>query len=80
MQNKETLPFHEIIMSTLDRIHAEKAGKVDPSHVTMLELTRAIGEETRKALNELYQQGKIRVGETLNDKYIVSHRWENMPK
>jgi hypothetical protein len=31
----------------------------------------------RNALNDLFCQGKINVGDTLNGKYIVSHRWEN---
>lgn len=76
MGNDET-KFQDLLMSVLDEIHKSKAGKVAPDHVTMNELTSSVIEKTKKALNELYLQGKIRVGDTLNGKYIVSHRWEN---
>ncbi len=69
--------FQDFIMSKLDEIHNAKLGKVDPTHVTIVELSKALNEEMRNALNDLFCQGKIKVGDTLNGKYILSHRWEN---
>ncbi len=69
--------FQDYIMSKLDEIHSAKLGKVEPTHVTIDELSKAIDKEMRSTLNDLFCQGKINVGDTLNGKYIVSHRWEN---
>lgn len=44
----------------------EKEG-IAPTHATKLELQQALFN----ALNELYQEGKIKVGNTINDKWIV---------
>lgn len=41
-----------------------------PSYVVLSELQSIVLEELRKELNSLYSQGKIRVGETLNSKYV----------
>lgn len=69
--------FQDYIMSKLDEIHSAKLGKVEPTHVTLDELSKALDREMRNILNDLFCQGKINVGDTLNGKYIVSHRWEN---
>lgn len=72
--------FTDYIMSKLDELHNAKVGKVEPTHVTLNELSSAINTELRKELNNLFSQGKIRVGDTLNGKYIVSHKWGNSNK
>lgn len=69
--------FQDFIMSKLDEIHNAKLGKMEPTHVTIGELSQALNEEMRNTLNDLFCQGKIRVGDTLNGKYILSYRWEN---
>lgn len=68
--------FQDYIMSKLDEIHSAKMGKVEPTHVTIEELSKALDKEMRNTHNDLYSKGKIKVGDTLNGKYIVSHRWE----
>lgn len=69
--------FTDYIMSKLDELHNAKIGKVEPSHVTLNELSKAVNDELRKELNNLFSQGKIKVGDTLNGKYIVSNKWES---
>jgi hypothetical protein len=69
--------FTDYIMSKLDELHNAKAGKIHPDYVTLNELSSAVVEELRIELNNLFCQGKIRVGDTLNGKYIVSHKWES---
>lgn len=69
--------FTDYIMSKLDELHNAKAGKIHPDHVTLNELSSAVIDELRSELNNLFCQGKIRVGDTLNGKYIVSYKWEN---
>jgi hypothetical protein len=69
--------FQDYIMSKLDELHNAKVGKIAPDYVTLNELSSAVVTELRRELNNLFSQGKIKVGDTLNGKYIVSHRWEN---
>ena len=69
--------FTDYIMSKLDELHNAKAGKIHPDYVTLNELSSAVVEELRSELNNLFCQGMIRVGDTLNGKYIVSHKWES---
>lgn len=73
----DSTTFTDYIMSKLDELHNAKVGKVEPTHVTLNELSSAINTELRKELNDLFSQGKIKVGDTLNRKYIVSHKWES---
>ena len=69
--------FTDYIMSKLDELHNAKAGKIHPDYVTLNELSSAVIDELRGELNNLFCQGKIRVGDTLNGKYIVSRKWES---
>jgi len=43
-----------------------KRGKVVPDTITLVEFMK----EIKNSLNELYNEGKINVGNTINDKYI----------
>ena len=67
----------EVVTKKIEEIHGRKVGKVEPSIVTLMELTREINTDVRKALNSLFKEGKIRVGDTINDKYIVLTSLEN---
>lgn len=69
--------FTDYILQKLDELHNAKAGKVQPDHVTLNELSKAVNNELRSELNNLFCQGKIKVGDILNGKYIVSHKWES---
>jgi hypothetical protein len=44
----------------------KRAEKIEPSHVTLLELHQFINNQ----LNELWKDGKIEVGKTINSKWI----------
>lgn len=46
--------------------NAKETAKIEPSHVLRVELTK----EINNALNRLHKDGKIKVGDTINDKYI----------
>jgi DNA-directed RNA polymerase delta subunit len=56
-------------------IENEKKGRnIFPFHALFREVVKESGLETkevRRQLNILYKQGKIKVGETINDKYIT---------
>ena len=45
---------------------AKETAKIEPSHILSVELWN----EIKNALNRLYKDGKIKVGNTINDKYI----------
>lgn len=59
----------EAIFRTISAIEREKetAGKM-PSHAMYEDLTAKV----RDALNRLYSQGKIKVGNTINSKYMTT--------
>jgi hypothetical protein len=72
--------FTDYIMQKLDELHNAKVGKIHPDYVTLNELSSVVIDELRSELNNLFCQGKIKVGDTLNGKYIVSHKWGNSNK
>ena len=55
-------------------IEKKKAAKRWPNHALAIELFRAMSDvkssEVKKALNDLYGEGKIKVGNTINDTWI----------
>lgn len=63
-------PTPELITALYDQLKACEADKkernVRPTHTLRMDLYAIY----RDALNELYKAGKIKVGDTLNDKYI----------
>ena len=66
----------EYIESKLEEIHASKKGKIIPDYVLEEELNRSVIKDVKKTLNEMYLDHEIRVGETLNSKYIEMYRWK----
>jgi hypothetical protein len=61
------------ILETIDRIEAgRKAARAFPFHATLLDIARVYGntEEMSAELNRLYTGGIIKVGDTVNDKYV----------
>ena len=46
----------------------KKEENISPSHVTMSEINQVI----KQSLRELYNEGKIKTGKTLNDHYVES--------
>ena len=67
--------LREYVSAKLDEIHNGKKGKVEPDHVTMIELTSAVMSELKGELNDMFNAGEITVGDTLNGKYIVKREW-----
>ena len=45
---------------------AKETAKIEPSHICRIEL----GKEINNSLNRLFKAKKIKVGDTINDKYI----------
>jgi len=61
------------IIEIINWIEADKkARNIFPTHATFREILKIHGrrEEAVKELNNLYVEGKIKVGDTVNDKYI----------
>ena len=48
----------------------KREAKIEPSHATLLEVNEIINNN----LNELYKDGKIEVGKTLNSKWIKTKK------
>lgn len=64
------LPFQnmdEHLLSIIKHLQtAKETAKIEPSHILSVELWN----EIKNALNRLYKDGRIKVGNTINDKYI----------
>jgi hypothetical protein len=61
------------LLEIIDQIEAgRKAARVFPFHATSLDIIRLHGkqEEVSAELNRLYTGGIIKVGDTVNDKYV----------
>jgi len=59
--------MEEIVYNLIREIQERKSGNgLAPTHVLRIELE----VEVSKALNKLYEQGRIKVGKSLNDKWI----------
>jgi hypothetical protein len=50
-----------------------KAAKTVPSHAMLLEITKIHGNAyaARDELNRLQREGKVKIGDTVNDKYVT---------
>ena len=60
--------IEEALMQVIREIVQEKqSARRFPTHATKME----IYEKVRQALNTLWAQGRIRVGDTINDKWII---------
>ena len=69
--------FYNMISEIINQISSEKkARNIDPTHALFKEVfDRATiegiaADDIRKGLNELFINGEIEVGDTLNDKWI----------
>ena len=69
--------LYNMILKIINQISSEKkASNIEPTHALFKEVfDRATiegiaADEIRNGLNELFINGEIEVGDTLNDKYI----------
>jgi hypothetical protein len=62
-------PTQQAILSIIKQIENEKLLKYIEPHYALLSDINAV---VRKTLNELYLQGSVKVGDTINDKWISS--------
>ena len=66
---RKTNPFDEALLAELAAAEEEKrAAGIAPAHTLRRELARRIDA----SLNRLYAAGRIKVGDTVNDKYIIT--------
>lgn len=68
--------FKEYILSKIDEIHDEKKKRVMPSHVLFKELANEVNKDMRDILNKMFEEKEIKVGNTLNEKYIIHNTWQ----
>lgn len=62
----------ELIFSRIKEIEALKiSNKKEPSYALLTEILLEFGSDARGFLNELYKEGRIKTGDTINDKYIT---------
>ena len=69
--------LYNMILKIINQISSEKkARNIEPTHALFKEvfdratIEGTAAEEIRKGLNELFINGEIEVGDTLNDKWI----------
>jgi len=63
--------MEEVLLEIINRIAENKRlSCVSPTYSQRIELDREVLKEVSKGLNQLYADGKIKVGNTLNDKWI----------
>ena len=63
--------MREIVIATLKRITKEKEdARRFPTHVMYIELINELGKKINPVLRELWKEGKIKAGNTMNDKFI----------
>lgn len=61
----------EKVLETIIRITKEKEdARKFPTHVMYIELINELGRGINPALRELWKEGRIKAGNTINDKYI----------
>jgi len=59
----------EIVLELIKAMEAKKtAENIDPGHVTGMDLKQVI----KVSLTELYREGRIKYGKTLNDYYVMA--------
>lgn len=65
--------MRQIVIDSLRKVlERKRAENIGPSEMVLYnELLIEVGNRIRFELNELHKSGSIRVGNTINDKYIV---------
>jgi hypothetical protein len=62
------------ILEIIRQIESVKqAAKIVPSHAVILEITKIHGNAyaARDELNRLQREGKVKIGDTVNDQYVL---------
>lgn len=61
----------QIVLETLQRLTKEKINKkIAPTHITWVDLRKELGIHINESIKELIKENKIKVGHTLNDRYL----------
>jgi uncharacterized paraquat-inducible protein A len=61
----------QTVLETLIRLNNEKIkNKIEPNHITWIELRKELGCLIKESIIELIKDGKIITGHTLNDRYL----------
>lgn len=60
----------DIEMTLRKLINSKKSKNIVPEHILFTELHNDIMQQVKDELNTMFAEGKIQVGETLNDKFI----------
>jgi hypothetical protein len=60
----------DILSIIQDITSAKQEAHTEPSYALEREILDKVIQDTKKELNNLYKEGKIEVGKTLNGKYI----------
>lgn len=59
------------LLTIIARLQRERRdNNIEPTHIEFVHLMNEVGNEVRKELNRLYQEGKIGTCETLNGKAV----------
>ena len=62
----------EIVLGLIKKLQKEKEDKrIEPTHVLDVELLNTVTSRVRDCLNDLYQEGKIKVIKTINHKALL---------
>ncbi len=59
------------VLEAIERLTNEKIKKkIIPNHITWVELRKELGSQITEAILTLIEDGKIKTGHTLNDRYL----------
>ncbi|MDE5419139.1 hypothetical protein L3049_14155 [Labilibaculum sp. DW002] len=59
------------VLETMERLTNEKIKKkIFPTHITWVDLRKELGSQITEAILKLIEDGKIKTGHTLNDRYL----------
>lgn len=63
--------MREIIKEILKEVASNKKEQgIEPTYTTLVELQLLLNERMRKELNDMWNEGKIKVGDIVKTKYI----------
>jgi urocanate hydratase len=61
----------QIVLETIQRLTNEKIKNgTFPTHVLWIDLRKELGDKIKEAINQLIEEGKLKAGHTLNDRYL----------
>lgn len=63
--------MEQVLLEAIQRLTNEKIKKkIFPTHITWVDLRKELGSQIKETILKLIEDGKIKTGHTLNDRYL----------